>query len=399
MHTWILTFGFVMVSTCSIASETRLPWSMDFLADPLAANWTMEPASALGKTGRWTNGEIRTCGPRWQSPQFAVEPFQYYRLAVRSKVQPPSMWAAVFYDAAGQQIASDHYSALDASLQWTEQEFFFRARADAATCQLWFHPLEPSDGNLSLSRVAVQPATRQEVARWADRIFAGLPPLQIVLPAGRCDHLPRTMEALRAGRPLRIVMLGDSIVNDTSNSAWEVLLERLYPKARIEIISSVRGGTGCQYYQQENRVEQYVIRYKPDLLVIGGISNGFNVEPIRTVIHQVRRQISPEILVLTDPVGVHGDPRAWPLMMIEPGEHGDGARQRLVTLGPYRMGLKEMAAEEAVEYFDMGTLWDGYIAHCGKPYEYYLRDPVHANERGRQILARMLVGFFSPPGK
>ena len=206
------------------------------------------------------------------------------------------------------------------------------------------------------------------------------------------------MEALRSGRPLRVVMLGDSIVNDTSNSAWDVLLERLYPKARIEIITSVRGGTGCQYYRQENRVEQYVIRHKPDLLVIGGISNGFDVEAIRSVIQQVRRRISPEVLVLSDPAGVHGDPRAWPLMMIEPGKKGEEMRKLLAAIGPYRMGLGEMATAENVEYFDMATIWDACIAHSGKPYEYYLRDPVHTNERGRQILARMLVAFFAPHG-
>jgi len=399
MHRWILAIGLAAVSASSIASEARPPWSADFLANPLAANWTVEPPSALGTAATWTNGEIRTHGPRWQSPTFVVEPKQYYRLAIRSKGQPPSMWAAVFFDAAGQQLVSDHYSGLDASVPWTQQEFFFRARHDAATCQLWFHPLESSDSDLCLSRVELRPATRQEAACWADRVLAGLPPPRFTLPANRCDRLPRTMEALRSGRPLRVVMLGDSIVNDTSNSAWDVLLERLYPKARIEIIASVRGGTGCQYYRQENRVQQYVIRHKPDLLVIGGISNGFDVEAIRSVIQQVRRQISAEVLVLSDPLGVHGDPRAWPLMMIEPGKQGDETRKRLAALGPYRLGLREMAAEEAVEYFDMATIWDTYIAHCGKPYRYYLRDPVHANQRGRQILARMLVGFFAPPDK
>ncbi|MGA2618660.1 MAG: SGNH/GDSL hydrolase family protein [Thermoguttaceae bacterium] len=399
MHGWILTIGLVAVSAPSAASDTRPPWSADFAANPLAASWTVEPPSALGTAATWTGGEIRTRGPRWQSPKFAVQPSRYYRLAVRSKGQPPSMWAAVFFDAAGQPLTSDHYSGLDAAAQWTQQEFFFRARHDAATCQLWFHPLEPSDDELSLSRVEVRPATRPEAALWADRILAELPPLRFTLPANRCERLPRTMTALRAGRPLRVVMLGDSIVNDTGNSAWDVLLERLYPKARIEIITSVRGGTGCQYYRQENRVEQYVIRHKPDLLVIGGISNGFDVEAIRSVIQQVRRQISSEVLVLSDPLGVHGDPRAWPLMMIEPGKQGDEMRKRLAALGPYRLGLRDMAAEEAVEYFDMATIWDTSIAHCGKPYEYYLRDPVHANERGRQILARMLVGFFAPSGK
>jgi hypothetical protein len=29
-------------------------------------------------------------------------------------------------------------------------------------------------------------------------------------------------------------------------------------------------------------------------------------------------------------------------------------------------------------------------------YEYYLRDPLHANARGRQVLARMLAAYFEP---
>jgi lysophospholipase L1-like esterase len=310
------------------------------------------------------------------------------------------MWAAVFFDTEGRPLTSDHYSGLDASDSWIVQEFYFRARHDAKTCQLWFHPLEPSSADLCLSSVRVARATRAEVARWADRVYAQLPPLKFTPPADRGARLPRTREALRTGRPLRVVMLGDSIINDTSNSAWEVLLERTCPKARIEIVTSVRGGTGCQYYRLENRVQEYVLRHKPDLLIIGGISNGFDVEAMRSVIHQVRRQnASVEILVLSDPVGVHGDPRAWPLMIVEPGEAGDETRKRLAALGPYREGLREMAAEEAVEYFDVATIWDTYIAHCGRPYDDFLRDPVHANERGRQVLARMLVGFFAPAGR
>ena len=126
MHRWILTLGLVVLSTSSLASDSRPPWSMDFSANPVAAKWTVEPPIALGTAATWTNGEIRTHGPRWQSPMFAVEPSRYYRLTVRSKGQLPSMWAAVFFDSAGQQIASDHYSGLDASVQWADEEFFFR---------------------------------------------------------------------------------------------------------------------------------------------------------------------------------------------------------------------------------------------------------------------------------
>jgi hypothetical protein len=397
MRFGILTLGMLAVVAAGNSTRAVDLVSVDFRTDPFAARWAVEPPSALGTAATWAGGAIRTRGPRWQSPKLPVEPSAYYRLTVRSKGRPRSMWAAVFFDAAGRPLVSDHYSGLDASESWTVQEFCFRARHDAKTCQLWFHPLEPCGEDLCLSSVRVAPASRREVARWADRIYAQLPPLEFAPPAGRGHRLPRTMQSLRSGRPLRVVMLGDSIVNDTSNSAWEVLLRQACPQARVEIISSVRGGTGCQYYRQEKRVQEYVLRHAPDLLVIGGISHGCDVEAVRAVIQQVRRQNSNvEILVLSDPVGVYGDPRQWPLMIVEPGKAGEDARKLLAALGSYRAGLREMAAEEAVEYFDVATVWDCYIAHCGKPYEYFLRDPVHANARGRQILARMLVGFFTP---
>jgi hypothetical protein len=400
MYRWILAVGILITSAATGAAETPRVMSADFRSDPFRMNWTLEPSSALGTAAAWTSGEIRTRGPRWQSPAFPVEPSSYYCLTVRSRGRARSMWAAVFFDAEGRQFTSDHYSGLDVSPQQTIQEFCFRARHDAATCRLWFHPLEPCEEELSLSGVRVTPASRKDVAAWADGVSAPLPPLEFMPPADRGQRLPRTMRSLQAGRPLRVVMLGDSIVNDTSNSAWDVLLERACRKARIEIVTSVPGGTGCPYYRKENRVEEYVLRHKPDLLIIGGISHGCDVEAIRSVIQQTRRKNSwVEILVLSDPVGVHGDPRAWPLMIVEPGKSGDDARKRLAAFGAYRAGLRQMAAEEAVEYFDMATLWDIYIAHCGKPYDYFLRDPVHANERGRQILARMLVAFLTPPGK
>ena len=39
--------------------------------------------------------------------------------------------------------------------------------------------------------------------------------------------LPKTMKTLQQGGNLRIVILGDSICNDTSNSLYETLLKRV----------------------------------------------------------------------------------------------------------------------------------------------------------------------------
>ena len=85
-----------------------------------------------------------------------------------------------------------------------------------------------------------------------------------------------------------MVLLGDSIMGNTSASLFELLLMRDYPWCKIVKIASLRSSTGCKYYRQENRVEDYVLRHNPDLLVIGGISNGGDAEAVRSVIQQVR---------------------------------------------------------------------------------------------------------------
>ena len=104
MYRWILAVGILITSAANGAAETPCVMSADFRSDPFRMNWTLEPSSALGTAAAWTSGEIRTRGPRWQSPAFPVEPSSYYCLTVRSRGRARSMWAAVFFDAQGRQI-------------------------------------------------------------------------------------------------------------------------------------------------------------------------------------------------------------------------------------------------------------------------------------------------------
>ena len=78
----------------------------------------------------------------------------------------------------------------------------------------------------------------------------------------------------------------------------------MYPKCKIEKVTSARGSTGCWWYKLDNHVEEYVLRHKPDLLMIGGISQREDVDSIREVIRQVRAKQSPEILLMTPAFGV-----------------------------------------------------------------------------------------------
>jgi hypothetical protein len=219
-----------------------------------------------------------------------------------------------------------------------------------------------------------------------DKIYAGMEPVKFTPAADRWKHLPKTMKKLQEGPQLKIVLLGDSIVNDTSSSQFQVLLERMYPKCMVVKQTSVRGSTGCWWYKEDNRVEEYVLKHEPDLLMIGGISQRDDVDSIKEVIKQVRAKCDCEILVMTGAVGANGDPRKNKDWTFEIDPNGKD----------YRARLMRMAAEEHVEFLDMTGPWGQYIKDSGLSYGWFTRDPIHANERGFQVLGRILEKFFAP---
>jgi len=209
------------------------------------------------------------------------------------------------------------------------------------------------------------------------------------------ERLPKTFESLRTGRPLKLVMLGDSIVNDTFSSAWMELLPLHYPQAQITVHPSVRGSTGMDWYaadtdengQPVDRLEEYVITHRPDLVLLGGISHKDNSEAYRTVIRKLRAK-SPglEILVST---GMSGsvDPRALQSWQFDVNPAGTGFRSRLCRL----------AEEEQVGFLDAQASWEKYIRDITLPYSTFKRDSVHMNQNGGYLAAEIMRNYFAEP--
>jgi lysophospholipase L1-like esterase len=218
-----------------------------------------------------------------------------------------------------------------------------------------------------------------------DAIYGAMEPVKFVAPPDRWKFLPETMKRLNEGPTLRIVMLGDSIVNDTSSSQWDKLLERLYPKCKVEKITSVRGSTGCWWYKDENRVQDWVLKHKPDLLMIGGISQRGDIEAIREVIKQVRAAANPEVMLMS---GAFGE--------LNPKKGPDWRSMRSPNNGEYGAKLAQLAADEKCEFLDMTVAWGDYIGASSMAMGWFKRDPVHGNERGFQILGRILEKYFAP---
>jgi hypothetical protein len=154
---------------------------------------------------------------------------------------------------------------------------------------------------------------------------------------------------------------------------------------------SVRGGTGCQYYKDENRVQDYVLRFKPDLAIIAGISHGYDPEAMRSVIRQIKRRSDCEFMVLTGVITPDETCREGyfktPALTIS---------RALENFEKFTMRMQRMTDEEHVEFLDLRSAWNEYVLRSPRLIEWFQRDPIHGNSRGKQVVGRILLRYFEP---
>jgi len=228
--------------------------------------------------------------------------------------------------------------------------------------------------------------TEEHTLAEVEAAYKEMPPVLYSPAADRWKTLPHTSAILRknAGE-LKIVMLGDSIVADTSKSRWDNFLQKLYPGCKITKTTCVRGGAGCWWYKEAGRVQKYVLDYKPDLVLIGGISHKDDTESIRDVTSQIHAGSGCDILLMTGAFG-YTDPREdsqWSAKLDPAGND-------------YRARLQRLARDQKTAFLDMFGAWGTYVRGSGKELVWFKRDPIHANTRGEQILGRILVAHFAP---
>lgn len=333
-----------------------------------------------------SEGAYASKGGRLESPALACvsQPYAFYRLRFQTRWAKSGYYAVFFQDQAGLDQVDDIYGGVEASSEWTRHEYCFRSREHAAAFRMqWV-----SHGPLAVREVTVEPVDRTAVCAWADGFYATLPPTcdRAVEPCG--DALPRTMRRLHDGGAWRVVMLGDSIINDTNNSNWDALLARRYPQSQLQIITSVRGATGCWHYREKKHLQTYVLDRRPDLLIIGGISHRKDLPAIRDVITQTRAARDCEILLMSGPMGPDWRDR---------DEADLSARLPASTYAgdPFNDQLAELAKETNVAFLDMNTSWGRYLGKSQASWRWFHRDAVHANDRGKQILGRLLEQYFT----
>jgi alpha-L-fucosidase len=228
-------------------------------------------------------------------------------------------------------------------------------------------------------------AGNERLLEAVQKAYAEIAPVRYSPPVERWEKLPKTRQLLIEGGVLRVVMLGDSIVNDTSRSGWDFVVGRRHPRCTIEKTTSVRGSTGCWWYKEAGRVQKFVLDQKPDLVIIGGISHRDDIDSVRDVVRQIRESAGPDILLMTGAFG-SVDPLDGSFV------DADGVHSTA-----YNQSLRALATEVGAAFLDMETAWGQYVRDSGRKLDSFKRDEVHANAQGEQILGHILANYLSYP--
>jgi lysophospholipase L1-like esterase len=196
-------------------------------------------------------------------------------------------------------------------------------------------------------------------------------------------QLPRTRQKLRVGAKLRIVAFGDSITagGDASEPSlifwerWAAALRMEYPRARIETTNGATGGDAT--VQGLQRLEEKVLRQKPDLVLIGFGMNDHNREGygvpldtfaanLRTMIARLRASTDAEIVLFS---AFPPNPK-WHF-----GSH---------NMAAYADATERVAREEHCAYADVYHFWMSLAARK-KPEDLLANNINHPNDYGHWI--------------
>ncbi|NLZ62349.1 MAG: SGNH/GDSL hydrolase family protein [Lentisphaerae bacterium] len=319
----------------------------------------------------------------------AVGTDAYYRLTFTCEAEKHCYWWIDYYDGAGQLLPDCNGQVLPGQKRYYDEVVYVNRLAVSA--QLAF----VSKGAVRVADISLRKITARQAAEWCDRIAAQLPGLDFQAPQDAFRDLPRTALALQNGTPWNIVMLGDSIVNDTYHSVFQALISREFPRSRTNFVNSVRGGTGCWYFCQEENFQEYIQELQPDLLLIGGISNlnyPSGLDDLAAVANRVR-SAGCECAIMSP-----GPSLDWRVQDASaPAAHlpaSDWLQSDDRKYLKIYQQERELALAQNLPFWDISIPVNQYRGQSGMPWGHFNRDPIHSNTIGKQQLGRIMLEFF-----
>ncbi|MFA6291849.1 MAG: hypothetical protein WC637_08725 [Victivallales bacterium] len=320
----------------------------------------------------------------------------YYRIKFDAQAPERAYQGIDFYDAKGTLLPDNYDVIYPGEKRSYDRVIYAMPKVDS------FNVFFQSRSGIQAWNLSVEKTSAEEAAKYCDRIYSELPKLKFTAPEESMKLLPKTSEALKDGRPWHVLLLGDSIMQDTFHSQFHALLKREFPNSNFKFTVSMRGGTGCWHYCLADNFKKYVHDEKPDLLIIGGISNYHKdhnptgCEAIEIVAKTAREYLDCEVLILTGALAV--DTRQYDpenLSAPLPAQPWNLRQQQMIgNQGWYFDPLIGMAKKNKFAFWDMQTPNYKWLYASGKPFEFYSRDAVHSGELGKQVIGRTMMAFF-----
>ena len=66
------------------------------------------------------------------------------------------------------------------------------------------------------------------------------------------------------------------------------------------------------------------------------------------------------------------------------------------NIAQFRARLERAVGEEKVALLDMRVAWNDFVRQSPPPLAWYMRDAIHANSRGKQVLGEILRRYLGP---
>ncbi len=315
---------------------------------------------------------------------------KYFSLSFDALCKERSHYYATFENSRGEAIVSDVYGSIEPADHWQSNRFCFSIRPDATSFRVGFQSLK----SIRIKKVVVREVAVSEAVEileqnsilWGDKEERRVPSF-----VKNREVLPDFQRILEEKRPCRIVLLGDSIINDIYNSVFQAHLDFHHPGNRVEILCSVRGSTGCWFYKEEENFKRFVADLRPDLLVIGGISHQNDLGALMETVAKAKAS-GMEVALLTGPMSDDWRTPAGLTRKALPKQRfvEHCTVPKLLEASGYYKQLESFAETEKIAYVDQFAFWHEYLVESEKPWQWFHRDPVHANDRGKFILGRML---------
>ena len=417
------TLPMVIASSISIAACAAEPLlNCPGLVTDKTPGWRFEASAAKdGETFNPLEGWYPDKGGKLVSPRIALPKADaYYRLSFTASAPVRSYEAVAFYDADDKMVA-DNYDVV-----YGKPETGNGKRETVSRCSRVVFAQEgvkeievffQSTKGCTVLDVKFEPATAEEAAAWCDEVYSRLPPV-VAEPMGDAFlSAPKTRDALKTGKPWRILLLGDSIVQDAFHSQFHALVKRAFPKSDVTWLVSVRGSTGCWFYRKPENFANYVTAYHPDCVIVGGVSNWYEATdefPVtgNEAIFEVGEKIlamGAELIVMSPALSVDTRlPKGAEAMASIPvraydasveaealGLTGYAPSKPNAGLSPERFAeLKSGCARRGWGFIDAFTPSYRWLYESGLPYQFYSRDYFHSGELGKQIIGRIMLTSF-----